>query len=836
MSLSRRRRKLYAALPAQPASQAQPEQEVTAKQKFDYSKIYNSKITFILIALAIFVIAIYMRSGLLQYQGLFEPDGFFYYSWIKAIIANNLHEPAHIILGAPGTKGLGESQLLVYIPAIPYTLLSWTGITALQVMRWVPIVAALIEMILAYLTITKLSKSRLLGLLAMFFIAVSSGNIARTAALVFRGDSFISIPLMLSLYLLILGLESKNQYTLIILALATALVVSAGITIWLGGSVLIVIVIVALGMLALYSFVAGNVQLSKKTLIFTLAFVIVGPLQEIYIAFNAARPYVELVGKGFILFYLPLLALSAITYILLKYKNDNLFSTKAKRLMMAGVILILFVSIAVIAFPGEIAGLTQGLAITQAPTNSSQLSTSVNYAVSSTTQELQKPTMSFLSASFGLQLILAPIGIILFILFGSLDINKEEKWKSIPAFIILLMYLVIMVYLQYNAIRYNALLSIPLALFSAYALYGFIKLLSKVKPANKLQKTASIGLIIIVSSYILYCAYGAINIGLSSNQAIFEVMGVISLITVILLLLDTTRTALKNKIQMQRLAIAAAGIILLFAVTYCSIASYSSAQADGINPQFLSAMSWMKNNTPSNSLVLALWPDGSVVEGWANRTSYIDSVGGENGSRIYPFAKFLIANNSDTSYLYNISKPNYLVVRSFWLSELSGLITEGVPPDPSVYNFVPLSPSKIGNFNDSAAYYTFSNGVLNITLISQKVNDTIQYSTSISHTGALDSIGQAKTLVFYNLSNGAYTITNPSTSSNTDYTFMILFVGNQLSQGMLITPQLYESNLFKFLFLCNSVECTYNSASQNATMQLVYQNSDSKIFKINYMR
>ena len=49
------------------------------------------------------------------------------------------------------------------------------------------------------------------------------------------------------------------------------------------------------------------------------------------------------------------------------------------------------------------------------------------------------------------------------------------------------------------------------------------------------------------------------------------------------------------------------------------------APADQINPQFIQALAWMYNNTPSNSVVLTLWPDGSVVEGVAQRKRLVSA-------------------------------------------------------------------------------------------------------------------------------------------------------------------------------------------------------------------
>jgi asparagine N-glycosylation enzyme membrane subunit Stt3 len=148
----------------------------------------------------IFALTIYIRTGLLKNQGLFEPDGFFYYSVIRATIGNHLMEPQFLgISGFPGHNFIGEAPGLPYLTVITYTLIGWSGIGFLAIMRWLPVLFALFECILAYLIAKELTKSKWIGLLAMFFIAVSSGNVARTAALVYRGDSFISVPLMIAI-------------------------------------------------------------------------------------------------------------------------------------------------------------------------------------------------------------------------------------------------------------------------------------------------------------------------------------------------------------------------------------------------------------------------------------------------------------------------------------------------------------------------------------------------------------------------------------------------------------------------------------------------------------
>ena len=64
----------------------------------------NNRIIFVVLAMAILAIAVYARLGLVTSQGLFEPDGFFYYSIVRATINSHLIEPQYLgISGFPTT-------------------------------------------------------------------------------------------------------------------------------------------------------------------------------------------------------------------------------------------------------------------------------------------------------------------------------------------------------------------------------------------------------------------------------------------------------------------------------------------------------------------------------------------------------------------------------------------------------------------------------------------------------------------------------------------------------------------------------------------------------------
>ena len=107
--------------------------------------------------------------------------------------------------------------------------------------------------------------------------------------------------------------------------------------------------------------------------------------------------------------------------------------------------------------------------------------------------------------------------------------------------------------------------------------------------------------------------------------------------------------------------------------------------SDDINPQFISALEWMRNNTPANSTVLTLWPDGSLVEGVAQRESYTDSIMSLGSPESLGIEKMLYEPAGNYSYLYHLD-PSYLLVRKYWLNETDGILLQmGLPLNTS-YN------------------------------------------------------------------------------------------------------------------------------------------------------
>lgn len=797
--------------------------------------LVHNKYAIIAIALMIIVVNIVVRAGLLQYQGLFEPDGFFYYSVIMAEISAHYHLVNYLALsGFPSHNFIGEAPGLVYLTVIFYYLLHGiTGLSALTIMRWMPILFGIMYAILAFLLAKQLTKSNAVGLLAMLLVSLSSGNIARTAGTVYRGDSFITLFIMVALFFMLKCFEEKNRVKKYIYAILASASLGTGIVIWNGSPFIIVIYMFALLLIVLYGFIKSDKEILFSSLILSIALLFTNVLQRLYISLGWARAGLVLAGNDFFLFYLPILVgCIAAYYIVHKPEKFKLFSTWKNRALTtigaAIVVLIIFFAF----FGSTITNIASPLSPSQATVNSS-----VAVSIIATTQELQKPTYGFLWSSFNLQLFLAPLGVVLFLIFAYMlyrnnrFIKREHFNLNAVGFLVLSAYFVVTAYLQASAIRFNAIISVPLSIFAAFGIYALAKLFYDTHTRRKALTYASLCIFLIFIIVMIYFFYPTLK------TPFVVVTGAIIVVYILLiaLFIYSLYLVINNSFTFKYIVLAIILVILVYNFYNTYFESYTATQADGINPQFLQAMSWMRNNTASNATVLALWPDGSVVEAWANRTSYMDSVGGENGTRIYFFSKFLFNDSPDTQYLYSIHQPEYLVVRNFWYEELGGIAQEGLVANASEYGYVTMSGLN-STSNGTASFFTFSSDTAPYykteLVIQQGPNGTSEYHAFLGFQNST-RYSLMRNVIFLNTSNAAYTFTPTGNATNSvNFTLLVSYSGREISGAYILGPELVESNLFKFTFLCNYFECPYDT--DNVSMHAVYINGDTRIFKINY--
>ncbi len=359
------------------------------------------------------------------------------------------------------------------------------------------------------------------------------------------------------------------------------------------------------------------------------------------------------------------------------------------------------------------------------------------------------------------------------------ELIDKNYSTTLLGFLGLLAYFTVTGYLQSVAIRFNSLVSIPFAIFSAFAIY--IASMFVYKALVRLYKTNQ------TLKYGLFFAYLAVLF-----------------------------------------------VFLFYFAKFSHLQAYSSQQADDINPAFLSAMSWMQNNTPSNATVLALWPDGSVVEGVAHRRSLMDSVSGQISEPTFKFASFLFNSSNDYNYLYSINRPQYLVVRYFWFYELGGIAQEAylnltTNQQRGNYSYIMMTSLNITH-NATAIDYLFRSNSFNVSFITEPSQNGTKFSAYVLEPSYPPQ--PIKNILFYNETSKNYSIATSSANA-LNYTLLIYYSGHNIDGSALIGPKLMNSNMLKFLILCNYVECPYNS--KNVTLSLVYANNDTRIYKINYL-
>ena len=745
--------------------------------------LINNKYVIMGIAFVIILLCVYLRIDMLGFQGFFEPDGFFHYSVILQSIANNFIVPLHSVYSGfyPNNSAITEPAGLYYVTLIPYFFLRYFGVSAYTIERLIPLLFGILDTVAAYFIIKYISKSDILGLLAMLMVAISSGDTARTSALVYRGDGFITIFLLLALFLIFKGLESDVDRKKYIYFAMGATVLGIGTAVWNGAPFTIIVYILSVLFLIIFGFVNKNIKLVKDTVMLSFALLITIFIQHLFIAVNIIRGGQALSSIHILIFYLPIIIGSIVSYVILsgigpKKLFARINESTGSRIIFLAIIAILCILVMLAVFYNYIISIAtgQGLVVAGTP-------------LTVTIEELQRPSFQFLWVSFSLELFMAPIGVLLYIIFRMYRLEAFNDVNTAImdyAFVVMFAYLLATAYLQANAIRFNSLVAVPIAIFSAYMIYS----LGRVSYYYTIKKP---------------------TLFTSSKNMMTAVFGIFL-------------------------------IVAIAAIGYTTYMAYQQSgtlfQADGINQYFLNATLWIKNttNVPANATFLAVWPDGSVIEGFGQRQSLMDSVGGQNSAEIYNFSDFLFNDTTDIQYLYSIGKPDYLFVRNFWYQELGGIAIEGSVKNTSAYGIDPMQsyqPQYNSTINQTV--FPFESYPYKALVVTRENNSRLNISAYISYKNS--SFIPIRNLLMYSQQNGtSYNIALNQNSIN--YTLFVQYSSNSnnidITTATLLGPALPNSNVFKFLSLCNSNYCPYDN--NNVSLQLVYQNPDSKIFKIIY--
>ena len=689
---------------------------------------------------------------------------------------------------------------LYWVTLIPYFFLQFFGVSYYNIMRLIPLLFAVFDVLGAWLLARFVSKDKLFAIMVMALVALSSGNAARTSALIYRGDTFSPIFLIVSLVFLGLLINEPQKNRKMLFAVLSGLFLSLSAIVWNGASYGVIIYLLALVMTLVYAFITSRKQLLKDMGYAVGAIMLWFILVNIY-TLAGFMPVQSLAGLSF----LAMLVIVAIAWFVAMHLDEkphllsSMMGSPHRRLTLT-IIFIIIATAAVLLFSSQL--------IYNIFVGNGFITTGNAFA--STIQELTPPTFDFLFASFGIALFMTPMSIImtlssiyagqtvllwlvslvLFIPYLFMQVFDARGWLEgkakflldiKPQMLILISYFAITIYLEMFAIRFNSLVSIPLAIFAAYTIYWIL---------------------------------------LAIRQLVGERFKLLFLIIACVVVLS----------------------LLIVILYYDTIYGAGVSQADSINPAFLNATLWLKNNTPANSVVLTLWPDGSVVEGWGNRTSVTDSVGSQNATKADPFALWLFNSSDEPQFLTSSinGRPDYLLVRNVWLQESSGIFTESginaslesnygfciLPQIGEQINATQKSFRFIGSCGSSVALDTY------LYLTSNSVSAFVQSGTGIS---------PFRYVTFLNESNGQYSVVNDSLEYNqtNGQTLAVFYsaVPNpslpiNVTGAFIFANGLASSNLLKFLYYCNTQECAWNN--NRSTLNLIFSNGDTKIFQILY--
>ena len=809
---------------------------------------------------------------LLQYQGFYEPDGFYHFSVIRAAVNNNFVVPKVLgISGWPAHTLVTEPVGLYWATLFPYFILRFFGISYYDVMRLVPLLFAIFDVLGAYYLSRFLSKDKIFGILVMSLVALSAGDAARTSALIYRGDGFVTIFLILALIFITYLFKSKDRNKKIAFMLLGALSLSICDLVWNGASFAIAIIISALIVFMSFGFVF------KKEKMYNDNIYLIGLILIWYLLVNLYRAATFFYGQALTgTYFIYLFVILIITWIigyLINNKKFEFFETISKRALF----LILFgMLIGFIIYFG-LNGFIQQLFIDNG-------FSTVGNTFAQTIQELTPPTLPFLYGSFGITLITTPMTILMSIstlLSGAQNIiwilillalvpylfmniyDSRDWFNGNPRFIfdvkpemlLIIIYFALTAYLQIFAIRFNSLISVPLAIFSAYTIYWFFALVHKnfhkhkLTQINTMYTTIVLSLIVILITVALY-----LESVIYGNILAVVVLVAVSIISGLVILSLISQKRLTNITGIFAYFIVIFIMVVLF---YDIIYGGTITQADNINPLFLNATAWIKNNTAPNSVFLTLWPDGSVIEGWGNRTSVTDSVGSQNASKADPFANWILNDSNNPSFLYSKinGKPNYLLVRYNWLLESQGIFTEsGINTSiEKNYSFGLIVPTTESSRNGSSIInFQEAQGNQQVVVVQNTtINDSSSYigvpQQTLSGLQAGTTYEPFRYTAFYNENTLGYTIVNDSKYFNKTVDAMSLVIYTDtpryipntntqvlnVTEGFIFSGNIAMSNMLKFLYFCNNNQgCSWNNTKAGLT--LVFMNGDTRIYKITY--
>jgi hypothetical protein len=310
-------------------------------------------------------------------------------------------------------------------------------------MRILPLIFGVFDVILVFLIANKLFDKRI-AIIAAFILAANVANIQRTAALIYRGDGFMPLFFLISLYFLILFFEKNKP----VFSFASAAFLSFGSLVWNGATFGYLTFALSLIFLQIFFFLKKDKEKLKLNFwnVFALFFAFLLYSSYKLLGLIYEQPFMHnfsLVLVATLLFFALLLFL---------YKSE--LGTKLVFLLFVTLVSLI---VLVKFYSTEIENIISGYGLVK-PTS----------PLGKTIAELQPVTIASFITNFDIFFLFMPIGF--FALLISLFFNSSKKVNA-EGSIIILTFFSTSFFLAIQSLRFSSLLSYS---FSLLAAFGFV--------------------------------------------------------------------------------------------------------------------------------------------------------------------------------------------------------------------------------------------------------------------------------------------------------------------------------------------------------------------------
>src|SRR3989344_4605065 len=680
-------------------------ENIKNKSKLIYSIIIeffkdNKKQIFYAILILVLILSIYIRTlNVSSLEGKYplELDPFLFLRYTKEIAEKGtLDEIDHMRYAPIGYNTSGENTLLSYVMVYLYKFIKLfnPNTTIEQAVFIYPVIAFALTLLIFFFLVKKLFEEKTAILATAFLAVIPSVTLYRTMYGFADKEALGILLMILSFYFYITGLQKENIKQKLIYG--TLAGISTGLMSLIWGGFQFVLVTIAL--FTFIELLTERIKLENYYVHLTWS------LFTIYFLTKSRYELKILLESTTITLVILSLIVFTFYYLILKFKPE--IKTKLEKYLPIS-ILSLLISFILGILGGSI---VQGpsFLIQQITNLISRFTTPIGTStLIQTISEAQTATFSFWWNQHYYLLIIFIIGAITLFYTTIKDINFEfknpnQKTKYHKFYLIIIFSLIILGIIftnENNTLISKTLFNLPILIFGIYSLviltYGFYKDKDLIKEIQKIdQKYIFILTWLIIS---MVAAKGAVRLFIITTP-------IIALISSYLIIKMYNYTVNSNNKLFKKLGIVILLIVLIFPSnvfsldtrgSLLSLTSASLSYAKKIQPiitlQWRSAMDWLQQVTPENSIIASWWDYGYWIQTAGNRSTVLDG-GNAIGYWNYLMARQVLTSNSSIEALEFLKTHNvtHLIISGDDINKYHAISRIGSDNGDKLSNFKPL--------------------------------------------------------------------------------------------------------------------------------------------------